>query len=578
MTGSGWTGAKTVGKPAAGSEYVNQLALHLQRYVGPYVAASSLERVWVNVGFVHTEAESTTFRVSAREAERCTPGWSMDDLIAQTSGGPDRPALTAPEPGARRLALLPLRDGASTTPGLADGPLGFVMLDAERVEALTARDLSELAGRCAEAIRAARRNSVRLTLEGTVDQGGVPIKEVIYEVMDHLPEWLGVDHSAALLLTRTMSSVVVLGDAPTVPPVYEVMAERLFFGTSETERLVGLSVPTGDGPDEDGVFAHAVRLQGREPERRYHRYLPEDAEGRRWRGVDGEGTASALGVTVARPAASRRILVPLVTHQLDGDGTELIGWLDMSWRHGAQLPASTGPMLGLIADALAARLRASAVYTLSARQVQLLAEVGQDVVAALAHEDLPGRIDAFVGRIVDRMARMTDLPSFSIGRVQPGPRPILRFVHAHGWTGFDALELPILAEDVSEAGVVGLAVRLGAPVALVGGSEAETAKAWNNTVWVHEERGLLSDSRRRLVADLEAEGWRRLSDYYRSAHAGTYATLAFPIAFGGEIQGVIAVEVERTTTWLWWSGLGSQLFYHLLGAELAMGFKLLEAL
>jgi len=534
----------------------------------------------VTVGFCHTTAESVSFRLTATGVARCPVGWRLEALAAHARGEGTAEALDSPDAGNTPLGLLTLHDGDGTTPGLADGPLGFALLDTASIARLSDRALTGLAARCSEAIRASRRNSVRLALEGTVDRGATPIKDVIYGLLDHLPEWLGVDHSASLLIAPEMSAVVELGAALHAMPTYDVMAERLFFAEDpHTTRLVGMSLPTGKGEGLDGVLASAVRVQCDDPARRYHRYLPAEGTETTWRAIEGEDLeVEALTIAVDRPAVGRRILVPLVTHQLDGEGIELIGWLDLRWRYDALLPASTGPMLQLVSDALAARVRASAIYTLSARQAQLVTRIREDVVAALRHDDLETRVDTFVARVVERMATMPGLPSFSIGRVQPGPKPILRFVHAHGWTGFDALELPIHAEDVGDAGVVGLAVRLGRPIVLAGGSRVEDGKAWNNTVWVHEERGELSDSRLRGEAELEADGWRRLSEYYRSARAGTYATLAFPVVFGSEILGVIAVEVERTTTWLWWSGLGSQLFYHLLGSELAMGFKLLETL
>lgn len=123
--------------------------------------------------------------------------------------------------------------------------------------------------------------------------------------------------------------------------------------------------------------------------------------------------------------------------------------------------------------------------------------------------------------------------------------------------------------------MVGLSVRMGRPIALSGGSDDEEHKAWKNTTWVHEGRGTLTDERHHDPEDLAGPGWRKLSTYYRRAHEGTYATLAFPILFGKEVLGVIAVEVERRTTWLWWSGIGSQIFWRLLAAEIATALKIL---
>ena len=42
-----------------------------------------------------------------------------------------------------------------------------------------------------------------------------------------------------------------------------------------------------------------------------------------------------------------------------------------------------------------------------------------------------------------------------------------------------------------------------------------------------------------------------------------------------EVVGVIAVEVDRDTNWIWWNGFGSYLFYRLLANELSSDFALL---
>ncbi|MFW6058048.1 MAG: hypothetical protein ACOC9W_04250, partial [Persicimonas sp.] len=59
---------------------------------------------------------------------------------------------------------------------------------------------------------------------------------------------------------------------------------------------------------------------------------------------------------------------------------------------------------------------------------------------------------------------------------------------------------------------------------------------------------------------------------YKPARSSAYATLAYPISFNGDPLGVITVEVERETNWLWWTGFGAQLFWELLANELAYAF------
>ena len=53
------------------------------------------------------------------------------------------------------------------------------------------------------------------------------------------------------------------------------------------------------------------------------------------------------------------------------------------------------------------------------------------------------------------------------------------------------------------------------------------------------------------------------------------AALCYPIRMQDDVVGIIAVEVNRDTNWVWWTGFGSYLFYRLLANELAADFRLL---
>jgi hypothetical protein len=51
-----------------------------------------------------------------------------------------------------------------------------------------------------------------------------------------------------------------------------------------------------------------------------------------------------------------------------------------------------------------------------------------------------------------------------------------------------------------------------------------------------------------------------------------YATLAYPIMFDRQPLGVLAVEVDKSTDWLWWTGFGGHLFWQLVASELSSAF------
>lgn len=586
----------TWGAPSVSQDFIDQMAVHLHRYLDPWLAAPERPaKVHISLGFTRTDVETLSYTVGHHGAERLDIDWTMGALETHCALTPGethdvtaRPALSAPSPGQTRLAVWRLDDGPSRAGRAPDGPLGFVLMSATAAQTLNARAIDELRQRAAEAIRAGRRNSVRLTLESAAHSPGLSIKHELYAVLAHLPEWLGIDHSALLMVTQTVSDMVRLGEGALPPdhtPAYDVMAEQLFWDSEKAPaRLVGMTIPVeGDGRPGSGLLECALRRQTEEPDRRYHRFMPtrrpRSADERAlWVAIDAAGEhVRGLGVSLRdRAHEGRVILVPLISDASDDVAPELLGWLRLAWRHNATLPASTGTILGLIADTLATRLRSSSLYTLSARQLLLLEQLRDDLTTSLHDPDPPeDRRDAFIGRVIQRVATSTALPSLSIGQVRRrAAGRALWFAHPHGWTEDQDPMLPL--DDPDASGVVGLAARLNRPIILAGGSDDETHKAWKNTTWVHEDQRLLLDERHQHTGDLTQLGWRRLSSYYKSAHEGTYATLAYPITFGDEVLGVIAVEVERTTTWLWWSGVGSQIFWRLLAAEIATSLKLLE--
>lgn len=159
------------------------------------------------------------------------------------------------------------------------------------------------------------------------------------------------------------------------------------------------------------------------------------------------------------------------------------------------------------------------------------------------------------------------------------PLRVLNFVSPFGWADMSNLHLKV---DVPEAqrpdsGVAALAVRLNQPLVLAGGHLQGSRVEFKNSVWVHERSGRLADERCHQDIDFSSEqGWVPLAQYYKPACTQTYATLAYPVVFDDDVLGVIAVEVDKSTNWLWWTGFGGHFFWQLLASELANVFHMIN--
>ncbi len=563
----------------AGGPFVSEqgrevLSFHLHRYLSAWLAEVDCTRVLVTVGFEGSDAELGAYRIDARSGESVESGWTHADLDDAWRYGNSQILWDAGDGDPIAFDVVPVFEKGE------DRPIGFVTV--RRDEGLDDRDLEQMADLVATAIAMSRRNGVRLFFDEQQDR---PVKELLYATMNRLPEWTGCDHSAAVLLTHDLDAMTL---ADIQKGAFNVLAERVFFDASRGEddktggeRLVGMAVDAGAG--QENFLSDALRHYQSDPSLTHLIYRRIGEEENIWRRADGEDRASRPGWhgLSDRPRESMVVLVPLV--QRAGGERDLFGFLSLAWRGAATLPASAQDVFGEMADALARLLRHSPLYTLSVRKMWVIRKVRDCIEEALRDGQSGGEaVEALIGAVVGLVAEHVEVPSFSMGYVrgERGARTA-RYVHPWGWTRFDDLDLAVdvAPEDRVDSGISALALRLERPVVLAGGHGAGRDLAFKNHLWVDEENRRLFDSRGIDHCDHSEEDLRRwarpLREYYKPARESAYASLAYPMIFADRPVGILSVEVERDTDWLWWTGFGGHLFWDMVARQVGMGIHLL---
>jgi hypothetical protein len=561
------------GAPAMTEGGREVLAFHLHRYLAGWLEQERRARLYVTVGFENSQAESVTFEASIARCEPEEVAWDFDDLsrIYRQGDGRLHVEQSGQESDTTVYDLVPLVD-APASGGQPRVLLGFALV--EDADVMTPEAIQQLAGQAVEAIRAARRNAMRLFFD---EKKSLPIKTLLYGLMEHLPEWTGCDHSASMLMTSSLEAMT-LGAGEEAR--FAFLAERLYHRKDEApRRLVGMSIRLAD--DSAGFVREAVERQMRDPQRPIQQFVRASEQGDLWQAVDGdERQVSGFHRCEERKGESLYVMVPLMAHaELDA---ELLGFVVLVFRNRFEMSESTGQLLGELSDKLTAMLRYSPLYTLNARKLWILRQTRAAIEEAISStKPAQARIENLIGEVSSLIVPHVDVPSFAIAylRREPDedhPGRHLRYAHPHGWTHFEQLSLPVDVEPGArvDSGVSSLAVRINRPLVLAGGRGEGESLAFKNFLYVNEEVERVVDARSPRAGDVEEDDdWVRLGDYYKPARSSAYATLAYPIEFGGEPLGVITVEVERDTNWLWWTGFGAQLFWDLLANDLAYAFR-----
>lgn len=560
------------GAPRLTRSGLDILAFTLHRYVAPFLVERKLESVRIAIGFEGSALPPVIIEVSDHAAKPITlEGFDFDTLAAATRSGAQ--AVTLRDEGTQHLAAIAVADRSEES---SHHLLGFVLLAANTPWLSDAHLVEDLAMRASEAIRSARNNEIRMLFDA---QGQMPIKAFLYRVLDQLPDWCGVDHSAALILTGSLGAMAMssLEDAE-----FEIVAERLYFDPpaghfDDYERLVGLTIEVGDGGGLLG--ASFARLREDAGEFGLYIYLPDDAN--HWH-LFGESDrlVQRFATRVTRPQEEMTVLVPLLTRDELGH-QEMLGFLSLNFRKPMPIMSGSSQLLEMLGERLGEALRRSPLFGLSARQLLLLEAVrtASNTCLSQTEDGAVTRLEAYLGTTIERVAQASSVPGFGIGYITHDGRGdrVIRFAKPHGFTRFADVILPVVPPDESvRSSIAALAVRLTRPVVLAGGHSEGDTFFFKNDMFVNEEAGLIVDARRVDPYTLTDTGtWRELSDYFIASRDDSYATLAYPISIAGEVLGVIAIEVDRNTDWLWWTGFGSQLFYRLLANELSVVFKLL---
>lgn len=553
---------RSVGPPTVTERGLDVMAFHLHRFLAPWLNAQAVDRVWIIVGFENSEAEAQTYQISSQAAVPVDPHWDFNDVIQTWRRGDGRLRVERPGTDTLSVDVVPLLD--DEVDGKQTVVLGFALLP--EVGHLAQSTIEAVQRHANEAIQAARRNCIRLFFD---EEETFDIKTFLYRMLDHLPEWCGVDGSASLILSNSLDAMNLESarDAE-----FHVMAERIYHDVREGEvdRLVGMWLHA----DQRSFLGAAVESQRRSKSVTMHQFA---RDGDRWNDAD-----EAYGpFHVATREENFVYLIPLVSR--DETDQELLGFLQLAYRKPPSAATSTVEVMEILSDKLGRFLRHSPLYTLSARKMWIIGQVRSICEDAIAH-DLPAteRRDEIIDRVTELIEQHAGVPAFAIGHVERNEKNerILRYELSFGWTDFDAIDLAIDVPPAErrDSGVSALAARLGQPLVLAGRRARDDERRFKNYLFVDEQTGRLVDARSPEGADaLKGQGdWAKLSEYYKPARAEAYASVAVPIEFAGEMLGMVACEVDRDTRWYWWSGYGGNLFWELIASDLALAFRILS--
>lgn len=549
---------------------VEVLGVHLHRYLMPLLMDHKISHLSVMVGFEASRMPAITMRVSTYGSEVLDIHADYAELTARARNREDIAQPMSMMHDGRELSIYPIL--SISEPG-REHIHAFVIADDVRVFSADILTVA-LRTRINEAIRAFRHNSLRIVFDEC--EGASP-REFLDRVLELIPVWCGSDHSACLILASSLEAMVLSGVGPAH---FQIVSEKLYCAPQEEgkryDNLSSLEFVVSHGQNS-GLIGHAFEEVRRTKAVGLNIFV-SDTQDEWFMMGEVQKSAHRVATNSFRPAEKLTILLPLLCTNEVGD-QELLGFLSINFFEMMPLASLTSRVLETLASRLGTYLHRSSFFSLSAQQLWLLECVREEQIATsrlcrkAGDVKVCDALETFIRNVNQLVSRSTQIPCFAIGyRVSsPDGNDLLRFSSAYGFTHFENIDLPIYAESPAGSSLAALAVRLNRVITLTGGETIDGKTDFQNTIYVNESKGILADSR---LERIDAQ-WRKLSDYYKPSREGSYATLCYPVRMQDEVVGVIAVEVDRDTNWVWWNGFGSYLFYRLLANELASDFSLL---
>ena len=547
------------------------LGVHLHRYLMPLLSDHKLSHLWIMMGFEASCMKSVTLRVSPYGCEVDDLGLDYLELLSRARGNEDLSTVMTEKLDNLQLSIFPIL--SISEPGREHVHAFSITSDPKVMhqEIFTVA----LRTRINEAIRAFRHNSLRIIFD---DSENHTPKEFLSRILDTIPVWCGADHSASLILSSSLESMVMssAGSAH-----FQIVAEKLYVKSEsgkEYDNLTSLEFVVNE-QSEAGLLGFAFDEVRKSKAVGLNIFI-DDGEGTEWFVLgESQKTAHRFATNSNRPAEQMTVLLPLLCDNELGS-SELLGFLSINFFETMPLSSLTSRVLETLAKRLGTYLRRSSFFSLSAQQLWLLECVREEQLAVqrlcrnvVNKTDKDLFIRTFIGNVIKLVAQSTKVPCFAIGykTLSDAGEEILRFVSPHGFTHFSDIDLPIHAVGANSS-LSTLAVRLNRTITLTGGVLKDGQTVFDNEIYVNESRGIMVD--RRVYAGELNESWTRLGDYYKPSREGSYAAISYPIRMKDDVAGVILVEVDRDTDWIWWAGFGSYLFYRLLSNELSADFAM----
>lgn len=546
------------------------LGVHLHRYLLPLLTDHELSLIHVLVGFEASSMPSVCLRITQYGAERVEQNLDYQALVREARQNAQLDSLLHGALGERTMHILPIL--SISEPG-REHIHAFALSEKEasfKAEVLCVA----LRTRINEAVRAFRHNSLRMLFD---DSENKSLKDFLTQVLDSIPLWCGADHSASLILSSSLEAMVMSASGPAQ---FQIVSESLYVAPPEGapgyENLASLEFNVSQ-TQSGGLLGCSFEETRRSKSAGLNIFIG-DSDSNTWFSMgETQEPVYRFSTSAKRPAEQLTVLLPLLAHSELGE-QELMGFLSINFFEPMPLSSLTSRVLEALAQRLGAYLRRSSFFTLYAQQLWLIECVREEQLAvqrlysnAKTQADLHTILGAFIKRINELIAKSTKAACFAVAykALDATGDEVLRFVNPQGFTHFGDIDLPIHSSGKCSS-LSTLAVRLNRCITLSGGN---ADARFDSAIYVNEQSGELLDAR--VHPQEFSSPWCPLSDYFKASRQGSYAAIAYPIRMKDDVAGVIVVEVERDTDWLWWKGYGSYLFYRLLANEIAADFALL---